>query len=317
MKQPRLVSVDETHFTIEWDLPRSNGGCPITGYAIYRDNGLGGFIITPVDVASVEDNPYLFKHTATIAGSETGKTFRVKVEAINVYGSVLSPALSFVLADVPGKPTPAPSVDITNTTTSQIKVNFANTNPDNGGSPLIATELQMDDGDAGEFRIIFTTSEFTTYVVTDGIERGKNYRFRYRVRNVNGWSPFSEVSFIRAFSTPNIPPAPVFDSATDTTATFKLYYTDNDNGSRIKKYELWLDDGDDLESDFHKVLTYDGLSQTHTLDKTLDSLGLPGTIYRLKYRAQNVDLVYSDYSKEVIFALGSVPSKPSTPVKND
>jgi hypothetical protein len=45
------------------------------------------------------------------------------------------------LADIPGKPTPAPSVDITNTTTTQIKVIFDNNNPDNGGSPLIATEL--------------------------------------------------------------------------------------------------------------------------------------------------------------------------------
>jgi len=50
--------------------------------------------------------------------ADTGKTFRVKVEAINVYGTNISPALQFVLADVPGKPTPAPKVDITNTTTS-------------------------------------------------------------------------------------------------------------------------------------------------------------------------------------------------------
>ncbi len=90
----------------------------MTGYAIYRDDGAGGFIVTRVDPVTVEGNPYLFRHTATLASTDTGKTFRVKIEAINKYGSLLSPALQFVLADVPGKPSPAPSVDITNTTTS-------------------------------------------------------------------------------------------------------------------------------------------------------------------------------------------------------
>ena len=189
-------------------MPDSDGGCSITGFAIYRDDGAGGFIITPVDPATVANNPYLFEHTTTLSAADTGKTFRVRIEAVNKYGSLLSPALQFVLADIPGKPTPAPSVDITNTTTSQIKVNFANSNPDNGGSPLIAIELQMDDGKAGEFKVIFTTSEVTTYVVTEGIFRGRNYRFRYRVRNVNGWSPFSDIGFITAFSIPNTPPAP-------------------------------------------------------------------------------------------------------------
>lgn len=141
VKQPVLKSVSETDFTIEWELPESDGGCPITGYAIYRDDGQGGFIVTPVDTATVDGNPYLFRHTVALTSSETGKIFRVKVEAKNTYGTLKSPALQFVLADVPGKPTPAPMVDITNTTTSQIKVTFVNLNTDNGGSPLIAAEL--------------------------------------------------------------------------------------------------------------------------------------------------------------------------------
>jgi hypothetical protein len=37
----------------------------------------------------------------------------------------------------------------------------------------------------------------------------------------------------------------------------------------------------------------------------------------MKYRAENVDGQYSEFSKELIFALGSIPSAPSTPVKDD
>lgn len=60
----------------------------------------------------------MFRYKTTLTSADTGKTFRVKVEAINKYGTNISPALQFVLADVPGKPTPAPKVDITSTTTS-------------------------------------------------------------------------------------------------------------------------------------------------------------------------------------------------------
>lgn len=104
----------------------------------------------------------------------------------------------------------------------------------------------MDDGNAGEFSVIFSTSEVFTYIVTEGIERGKIYRFRYRVRNINGWSQFSEIGYITAFSTPSIPPAPQFVSASTTSVTVNLFYSEDDNGSHIKLYELWIDQGNEL-----------------------------------------------------------------------
>lgn len=168
----------------------------------------------------------------------------------------------------------------------------------------------MDDGNAGEFRVIFSTSEVFTYIVTKGIERGKNYRFRYRVRNVNGWSTFSEIGYITAFSIPSIPSAPEFVSATGTSVTANLFFSDDDNGSRIALYELWIDAGNDLSSNFHKVTTYDGIALTHTLTAADDSIGPPGALFRLKYKAKNVEGQFSEFSKELIFALGSVPSAP-------
>lgn len=82
-------------------------------------------------------------------------------------GSITSPALQFVLAGIPPKPTPAPSVDAAGTTVSAIKVLFENTNPDTGGSPVLLYELQMDDGlygplddrISGEFTTIFTSAQ--------------------------------------------------------------------------------------------------------------------------------------------------------------
>lgn len=79
-----------------------NGGCSVSGYLIYRDDGAGGPITTSVDPGTVANQPNLFSHTATLGVGFTGKTIKVIVEAINSIGSVKSPSLQFILADVPG-----------------------------------------------------------------------------------------------------------------------------------------------------------------------------------------------------------------------
>lgn len=75
-------------------------------------------------------------------------------------------------------------------------MDFTSTNADTGGSDITLYELQMDDGDSGEFTTIFTSAHETTYLVTENIERGNYYRFRYRVMNVIGYSSYSEVAYI-------------------------------------------------------------------------------------------------------------------------
>ena len=106
----------------------------------------------------------------------------------------------------------------------------------------------MDNGQGGDFFSIYNTSVFTTYIVSSGIVRGWTYRFRYRVQNINAWSPFSPIGYISAFSTPSTPPAPQFVSATGTSVTLNLFYSADDNGALVQAYELWIDAGNNLQS---------------------------------------------------------------------
>lgn len=140
----------------------------------------------------------------------------------NVIGDAFTPANVFTLSSVPDKPSPAPSSDPSLTTTTQIAVLFENTNVDDGGSQITQVELFMDDGMSGAFSSIFVGTSETSYVVSDTIVRGLLYRFKYRVGNTNGWSLFSDTSYIHSYAVPAVPAAPVLLSATDTTALLKF-----------------------------------------------------------------------------------------------
>jgi len=84
----------------------------------------------------------------------------------------------------------------------------------------------MDNGKGGTFiSLIGGTSDSleTEYTISAGIQSGTLYRFRFRARNVNGWSSFSPISYIKAATVPRRPPAPVFNTATATSITLDLY----------------------------------------------------------------------------------------------
>lgn len=172
----------------------------------------------------------------------------------------------------------------------------------------------MDDGESGEFVTIYKSQQVTTYTVSEGIERGKYFRFRYRVQNVIGYSEYSDVAYIQAVASPSAPSPPEFVSATDETITINIMMSTDSNGVDVETYELWMDTGDDLTSSFSQITAYDGLSSAYTM-VSADGLGSPGTLYRLKVRALNEDVIYSDFSEVLVVALGSVPSAPSMPVK--
>ena len=76
------------------------------------------------------------------------------------------------------------------------------------------------------------------------------------MRNITGWSEYSDVAYIFAFSIPDRPVRPTFVQATDTSVTLGFEETVNDNGIAIKGYELYMDAGNDLSSAFTIVTSY-------------------------------------------------------------
>ena len=63
----------------------------------------------------------------------------------------------------------------------------------------MSIELIMDDGLQGEFKAIYNGTE-RRQIISNGIEQGRIYRLRYRVLNAQGWSPYSDKTFVLAAS---------------------------------------------------------------------------------------------------------------------
>ena len=97
-----------TSITITWTKPQNNGGWPITGYAIYWNEGDGSSATTEVNSSNdalIRNNPSL--RTAVITyfpSSSVGKTILFRIIVFTDDSSSYSPGLLIKLAGPPEKP---------------------------------------------------------------------------------------------------------------------------------------------------------------------------------------------------------------------
>jgi hypothetical protein len=95
----------------------------------------------------------------------------------------------------------------------------------------------------------------TEATIQTGLIKGRQHRFRYRVRNAIGWSDFSDNSFVLAASKPAKPDRTYFLSFADNVLSVFVPRTKDTGGSPVTLYELWVDGGDDYSSEFRLLTT--------------------------------------------------------------
>jgi hypothetical protein len=189
------------------------------------------------------------------------------------------------------------------TTDSQVKVKFVETLPNSRGSDIYAVQLAMDDGAGGEFTTVVGADEAlpelpTSYIAASGIVKGRFYRFKCRVRNTIGWSAWSSPNaYIRAAVSPGKPQAPELASATATDMVLNFFAPEDNGGSPLTLFELFINDGTEATEPTTQVTSYTSNLLTHTLSATTDTL-TAGTIYKLRFRATN-EIGESQYSDVV------------------
>jgi hypothetical protein len=96
---PSPFRIDEgsvvDNLRIGWTKPLEDGGCPITGYSVYRDDANGGDVTTEVnqvDDPNIILNPVLREATITnFEANSAGSIYRVMVRVNNREGYADSP----------------------------------------------------------------------------------------------------------------------------------------------------------------------------------------------------------------------------------
>lgn len=119
--------------------------------------------------------------------------------------------------------------------------------PNNRGTPIVSVELQMDDGLGGDYKSMVggQFNQLLTSLLVQEVVKGREYRFRYRCRNANGWGAFSDVTYIKAAIVPNIPREPSLMLATATTMTLQFYKPEDTGGTEVRSFKLFINDGND------------------------------------------------------------------------
>jgi hypothetical protein len=93
--------------------------------------------------------------------------------------------------------------------------------------------------------------------------------------------------------------------------TLQLFIPEDNGGSALTEFELFINDGDDANEPTTKVSTYTSNDLVHTLTKTTDSLET-GKIYKVRFGATNV-IGNSEVSDIVRFALVDPLAAPGAP----
>jgi hypothetical protein len=256
----------------------SNGGAPITGYAIQRsiDNG--------TNWTTVSANTASNATTGIATGLTNGTSYVFRVAAINAAGtgpwSVQSAA---VVPDV----LPAAPTGVTGTAGAAQVTLYWTAPAANGGSAITSYAIQQstNNGTTWTTAVASTGSNAVTKVVT-GLTNGTAYVFRVAAINAGGTGAYSTASAAltpkAAVTAPSTPAAPTgVAGATGSKSITVTWSAPANGGSAITGYLLqWTSNGGTTYT------TVAGTNPGTAVTKTVTGL-TAGTVYRFHVAAIN------------------------------
>ena len=96
-------------------------------------------------------------------------------------------------------------------------------------------------GDINDQQVTLVTS-YVAYNLTKGL----TYGFRYRAKNIYGWSSdWSPITYILAADVPTQPAEPILTAASDSSMSLKFSTCPDNGGSQILEHELHMNTGVD------------------------------------------------------------------------
>ena len=208
--QPTNVVIQNVgaNVVITWTAPNENGS-PITSYDIVWKTSQGAY----TSITCTESSSTVISSTTCTNPMNTftdspfslteGQSIIIKLRALNEldYGVYGSPSSNLaVIIVVPHTPTSGPTRVNDSTSPTQVTVTMPQIPDDlDGGSPILSYSLEWNSGSGSTFTdLIGLSSDSLVLQFTQAVTgaAGSTYTFRYRARNVIGWSSYSPTSDI-------------------------------------------------------------------------------------------------------------------------
>lgn len=297
--KPTLVSSTTTSVTFEWEPPSDNGGSTIEKYEIYHKESTEDESSWAL-LANTDINTLQYTHSSISATDDV----QYKIRAVSDRGEgEFSVRNTFVLASVP---TISAAPTLNEQTKTSITVSWALTS--NGGAAVTGYYLYQTNVTTGGQSIIYDGSSIPTVTSAkiEGLTTGDEYTYSVvAINRVGNSNPSAESNTFKAAEVPGAPEAPEYLSSTSTTITLLLSSVDDNGGSTITEYKLYVDDGT-LTGDFTEVASYDGSSLSPTIDNTVETALVSGGLYRFKLSAVN-EIGEGELSNEIRIGLGGLP----------
>jgi len=128
------------------------------------------------------------------------------VTAINRIGPSLPSVINSqgaVVETVPHKPPVAPTKNYKTTQGSLVIDYMFLEGTADGGSAVLSYEIQWDQGETVNTFVTLQNNLLSQVTVNSGIVGGRVYGFRYRARNRQGWSAYSDIRYFKAANVPD------------------------------------------------------------------------------------------------------------------
>lgn len=289
-----------TGVTLKWTAPSDNGGQLLTGYRLYRDDGVTA---NPNIIIWNGEGKVHVKEFA-VTGLSPGSSYVFGVSALNAAGeSPMSTNLTLQAGRGP-QFSSAPYRDETDPT-SPVSLHLRWKLPEEmSGQDVIRYKILRDDGAYGDFVEVGTTTGLNETI--GGLTNSLFYRFVVQAENTVGWGEFSPVFRTQVCGEPDPPDNIQFSDFRNDglTITWDPPTNGGCNSPSITKYEIFMRQGNNAY-----IRVYEGAPSNL---RFVLAGAMPAEDYSFYMRTYNWDQV-SVISAVSTITIGAAPDPPATP----
>jgi len=210
---PMLISQSNMLIEFYWNEPFDNGGTSVTSYEVEIVR------VTDTNVKSITViNANRYQYSSATLGFRAGETYHVRVRARNFITEYYTPygtwsATATFYSSILPQTVSSLTYDNLSKVGSTIRWSLLSSEAQKGYSTSIPVyTLEMDDCKNGAFQnVLLVTTSATSYTISS-LTPGITCRYRMKVDNIIGTSPYSDILSVHYAEVPAAPLAPKYVS---------------------------------------------------------------------------------------------------------